>query len=264
MEWNVLWFSLLTTVLFISTVFALARKIDRYDVIDIAWGLAFIAVAVISFTNSVLTSTITVQLIVTIIVTAWGMRLALHIYGRWANSSEDKRYYDMRRAYQKKRGGVAVNMYVRVFLLQALVAVIISLPVIIINGHAQLEPTGMVWVGVLCWAAGFFFEAGGDYQLKQFIRKSANKGRLMTSGLWRYTRHPNYFGEIVQWWSIWGIAVVVAPSLWWISALGPIVITTLLLFVTGIPLTEKHFKGRPGWAEYKRRTSVFIPLPPKG
>jgi steroid 5-alpha reductase family enzyme len=114
---------------------------------------------------------------------------------------------------------------------------------------------------VCVWVIGFFFESVGDAQLSRFIKDPANKGKLMQSGLWKYTRHPNYFGEVTQWWGLWIIALSVSYG--WLGIIGPLTITTLILKVSGIPLLEKSMEGNPEFQEYKKRTSVFFPLPPK-
>ncbi len=116
-------------------------------------------------------------------------------------------------------------------------------------------------LGIAVWLTGFFFEATGDWQLKQFVQNPANRGKLINTGLWRYSRHPNYFGEVTQWWGIYLIALSTPRG--WITILGPITITVLILFVSGIPMLEKKYHGRPEFEAYKRRTSAFFPLPPK-
>jgi steroid 5-alpha reductase family enzyme len=113
----------------------------------------------------------------------------------------------------------------------------------------------------MIWLTGILFEAIGDWQLLSFIRDPANKGRLMTGGLWRYTRHPNYFGEVTLWWGIYLIALSVPHG--WMTVVGPLTITLLILKVSGIPMLEKSYEGRPDFQEYKRRTSAFFPLPPR-
>lgn len=260
MDWLAFVYSLVGSVLFMTIVFFAARSRDRYDVIDIAWGMNFIVIAIISFISQ--PWKISIQLFVVILVIVWGLRLAAHINSRWSASLvEDKRYVSMREQYSKKRCGVAVNMYVRVFLVQAVLAVIVAIPVIVLNASQVMQFSWISFAGLFVWFVGFIFESVGDAQLKWHLKNPKNKGKLMTSGLWKYTRHPNYFGEITQWWGIFIIALT-APF-WWLSIVGPIVMTILLVFVSGVPMTEKHFTGRPGWDEYKRRTSKLFPLPPR-
>ncbi|RYX78330.1 DUF1295 domain-containing protein [bacterium] len=260
MDWLAFIYSFAGSVLFMTIVFFAARSRNRYDVIDIAWGMTFIVIAIISFMSQ--PWRISAQLLVVVLVAVWGLRLAAHINGRWsASSSEDKRYVTMREQYTKKRGGIAINMYVRVFIVQAVLAATVAMPVIVLNASHFVQLSWISFTGLLIWLVGFIFESVGDLQLKNHLKNSKNKGKLMTWGLWKYTRHPNYFGEITQWWGIFIIAL--AAPLWQLSIIGPIVITILLVFISGVPMTEKHFTGRPGWDEYKRRTSKLFPLLPR-
>ena len=265
-DWYAFLFPLLGSFIFMSLMFAIAVLRQRFDIIDVAWGLTFISIALVSFTTVILEPQLTVQVIITTLVIIWGSRLSAHIYSRWSKSDkEDKRYAVFRQQYKKSFGGVAFNVYTRIFLLQAALAVIVSFPVIIVNtSSVPLTPTLFTLLGVIVWAVGFYFETVGDYQLKKFTSSSTNKGKLMTAGLWKYTRHPNYFGEMTQWWAIFIIAFAAVPSLGWLSLVGPAVITILILFVSGIPIAERHIERRQGWSEYKKHTSKLIPLPKGG
>lgn len=252
-------------IAYITIVFVVAQVIGRMDIVDVAWGGAFIVIALSSYMFG---SGGALQTLVTVLVLVWGIRLGYYIFRRILNSKkEDERYSDMRK---KWRENVAVNAYFRVFLVQGLLAVVISASVIAINLY---EPTALdtffganeigvaALFGTLLWLVGFWFEAVGDAQLKAHLANPENKGKLMTSGLWRYTRHPNYFGEATQWWGIWVISLSV--PLGWMTIIAPLTITLLLVYVTGVPLTEQRFEGRKGWKEYRARTSKFLPLPPK-
>ena len=137
----------------------------------------------------------------------------------------------------------------------------VALPILIINKSVDAGVNLLDFIGVLVWIFGFFFESVGDAQLAKFIKDPVNKGKLMQQGLWRYTRHPNYFGEVTQWWGIWLIALSVSHGL--LGIIGPITITILILFVSGIPLLEKKYTSRADFEEYKQTTSIFIPLPPR-
>jgi steroid 5-alpha reductase family enzyme len=136
--------------------------------------------------------------------------------------------------------------------------ILVSSPIIFINTF----PSKFVFLdllGILIWTFGFFFESVGDFQLSRFIK--SKKGGIMKSGLWKYTRHPNYFGEVIQWWGIWLIALSVSYG--WVSVIGPLLITFLILKVSGIPLLEKKMEENDEFREYKKNTSMFFPLPPK-
>jgi len=226
----------------------------RNDVADIAWGLGFALLAWLSFYISGFSFK---ALTVNILVTIWGLRLAWHIYNRNKNKPEDSRYLEWRKTWKH----FYLRSYAQVFLLQGVLLFIISLPVLFIN-HSVSSSFGIIEiVGIIIWTLGFYFESTGDRQLKEFISNPVNKGKLMDKGLWRYSRHPNYFGEVVQWWGIFVVALSISGSLF--TVIGPLTITTLILFVSGVPLLEKKYAGRPDFEEYKKRTSVFFPLPPK-
>lgn len=261
MDWWAGLYCLAVAVIFLTIVFFIARRRNRYDLIDSAWGFTFIGIAIVGYLAQprVLFS---LQSLVSLLVIVWGMCLSLHIYHRWSRASrEDRRYNELRSKYSKNFGGVAGGMYFKVYLVQAVLAWVISLPVIVINAAPSLDIGWYVWIGLVIWSIGFYFEAVGDAQLAKFTQNSRNKGKLMTQGLWRFTRHPNYFGEVTLWWGIFVICLAANLSL--ITVIGPLTITFLILFVSGVPLTERHFEGRPGWTEYMRKTSKFIPLPPR-
>jgi steroid 5-alpha reductase family enzyme len=171
--------------------------------------------------------------------------------------SEDPRYRKWRQEWGKHS---VIRAFLQVFLLQGLLIIIISLPVtFIILGQ---KPFGIFdIIGFCIWLVGFSFEAVGDYQLMQYKRDPANKGTIMTKGLWTYTRHPNYFGEVILWWGIYIIALSVPQG--WLTILGPLTITFLILKVSGIPLLEEKYKENQEFQVYKRRTSAFFPLPPR-
>jgi steroid 5-alpha reductase family enzyme len=246
--------SLLGALVFMAGVFAIGRRIHRYDVVDVAWGLVFIVISAISL---LLSDTIRLtNILVFILVVVWGLRLSSHIYRRLrSTTSEDKRYVELRKKWQS--GNESVAIFFRIYMVQALLATIICLPVIIVNAVNVDAVTFFALAGTVIWAIGFSVESLADQQLRQFIRDPHDKGQLMTHGLWRYSRHPNYFGELALWWGVGIIALGVPFG--WIGLIGPLLISYLIIFVSGIPPTEKAFAGRKGWDEYKRRTSILIP-----
>lgn len=245
-----------TVLVYMSLIFIISRRLKRLDIVDVAWGGAFIVIALSSL---ILGGGGGLQYLVSSLVIIWGLRLSFYIFKRFKRSkSEDPRYQEMRKSW---RGGEAVNAYVRIFLVQGILALIVSASVIMANLSSETSIGFTAYVGLVVWIAGFLFESIGDSQLRAHLANPINEGKLMTTGLWRYTRHPNYFGEAVQWWGIFVIALSVPYG--WASMLGPLTITVLLLSVSGVPLTEKRFEGRPGWDAYKKRTSIFLPPPPK-
>lgn len=251
---------LLASLACMSAVFLIARKKRRYDLVDVGWGGAFIAVAVVSFLLQPGTKFMwDAQSITTLLVIIWGLRLSLHMLQRIRSSlAEDKRYRELRHDWG---GSVAINAYFRLFAAQAVMAAVIALPVIYINIGPDSVDIRFLLVGLVVWIIGFFFESVGDAQLKKFLGNPRNKGKLLTKGLWKYSRHPNYFGEAAQWWGVFIVSLGVPFG--WIGVVGPVLITYLIIRVSGVPLTEKYFEGRPGWSEYKHRTSAFIPTQPK-
>lgn len=242
-------------VVYMTLVFVVSRAIKRLDVVDIAWGGAFVVIALASLS---LGKPSALQYIATSLVVVWAARLSLSIFQRFKKAAEDPRYVEMRKSW---KGNEALNAYMLIFLVQGFLALVISASVVTINLSDEHSLCIATLMGCIMWLIGFLFEAIGDSQLRAHLSTPENRGKLMTSGLWRYTRHPNYFGEALQWWGIYVIALGV--PLGWATIIAPLTITFLLLFVSGVPLTEKRFDGRPGWEAYKKRTSVFIPLPPK-
>jgi len=252
------YFLTLILVLFayMSLWFVVSLIKKRNDVADVAWGLGFVLMAGVSF---FLSDDLGVRgLLVGILVTVWGLRLAWHIHARNKGKAEGYRYLAWRKEWGKY---FYIRSYFQVYLLQGLFLFLIVLPVLLINKNPGGDIGLLDFLGVAVWLFGFYYEAVGDAQLARFIKNGENKGKLMQSGLWAYTRHPNYFGEVTQWWGLWLIALSVPNG--WLSIIGPITITFLILKVSGIPMLEKKMAEHPDFAEYKRKTSIFIPLPRK-
>lgn len=242
--------------IYMSCWFIVSLLKKRNDVADIAWGLGFVVMAWISFA---LVKIFSWQLVVVnILVTIWGLRLALHIYRRNHGKPEDSRYAAWRQRWGK---WFLIRSYFQVFILQGIFLFLIALPVMFFNKNVTTNFSWIEVVGVVVWLIGFFFETVADRQLMQFIKNPANKGKLMQSGLWSYSRHPNYFGEIVQWWGIFIMTLSLPYG--WMTIVGPLTITILILFVSGVPLLEKKYAGREDFEEYKKRTSVFFPWLPR-
>lgn len=235
--------------------FVLSVIKKRNDVADVAWGLGFILMA---WSGMSLSNISLRGLVVNLLVTIWGVRLAFHIYKRNINKQEDYRYATWRKEWGK---WFFIRSYFQVYILQGLLLYLIVQPVIFIHYHASNSLGFLDLIGLVIWIIGFYFEATGDAQLKAFISNPENKNKLMESGLWKYSRHPNYFGEVTQWWGLFVIACSLPGAA--VTIMGPLTITILILFVSGIPLLEKKYAGRTDFENYKKRTSVFFPLPPK-
>lgn len=247
---------IVTLFVYMSFWFFVSLMRKRNDVADVAWGLGFVLMAWVSF---FLSHQMHVRgMLVCILVSVWGLRLAQHIYARNKGKAEDYRYLAWRKAWGK---WFYPRSYVQVYLLQGFFLFLIALPIFFINKSVGSALSFFDVFGGAIWLLGFYFESVGDAQLARFIQDPNNKGKLMQSGLWAYTRHPNYFGEVTQWWGIWLIALAVPGA--WLSVLGPITITLLILYVSGIPLLEKKMSEHPDFAAYKQRVSIFFPWPRK-
>jgi steroid 5-alpha reductase family enzyme len=229
------------------------------SIIDIFWGLAFALLAWIYYYSAGPQAGLR-SILVPVLVTVWALRLSGYIWWRNRGGGEDYRYAAMRKKYGR---AFPLASLVIVFWLQAALAWLIGMPLLQVQRLA--DPPALGWldaVGLLLFAVGLFFEAVGDWQLARFKADPANKGRVMDRGLWRYTRHPNYFGDACLWWGLTAFALATPGSLWVLPS--PVLMTFLLLRVSGVALLEKGLgKTKPGYEEYVRRTSAFFPLPPK-
>ncbi|MGB4759111.1 MAG: DUF1295 domain-containing protein [Candidatus Saccharimonadales bacterium] len=251
---------LAVVVICATTCFALSRYLDkRDDFADVAWGVLFIVIAICSYgMHAQEKITPNPALVVVFLVSTWGLRLILHIGLRFVRSKqEDGRYRAMRVHWS---GSTVLNSYVRVFLLQGLLALAVAAP-IIFTSAALPDFSWLFYAGIAIWSVGFLCEVIADWQLRCFMKVPNHKGTLMTSGLWRYSRHPNYFGELTLWWGL-GIVALSVPF-GWVALSGPLLLTFLIIKVSGVPPAEARAARKPGWEEYKAATSMLIPFPPK-
>jgi steroid 5-alpha reductase family enzyme len=241
----------------LAGTFAVAKVAGKHAVIDTAWGLLFAAVAVVVFVRSAGFGDGVRRGLLLALPVAWGLRLAVHVGRRTVGRPEDPRYA---RLLAKARGNPDLYALRMVYLLQGALAFLVAAPVLV--GGFEAAPVGaLAWLGVALWLVGVLFEAIGDAQLERFRRDPTSHGKVMDRGLWRYTRHPNYFGDACVWWGIFLVAADAWPGIATIPA--PVVMTLLLTVGSGTRLLEQHMRGRPGWAEYAARTSRFLPRPPK-
>jgi steroid 5-alpha reductase family enzyme len=227
------------------------------SIVDILWGLAFVTITWVTF--GVGNGSPSRSLLLAVLVTIWGVRLAAYLARRNLGHGEDFRYQAMRR----KHPNFALWSLYGVFGLQGVLAWIVSLPVQIAMHDKTPDGLGVLAiVGTLVWLGGIAFEAIGDWQLARFKADPASAGQVMDRGLWRFTRHPNYFGDFCVWWGLFTVALECGTAAFGI--VGPIVMSTLLMKVSGKALLERSIgKRRPGYADYVRRTNGFFPGPPK-
>jgi steroid 5-alpha reductase family enzyme len=227
------------------------------SIVDIVWGLGFV------ITSWVLALTIdgdsTRQILLAVMVGAWGLRLGGYLAKRNIGHGEDWRYKAMRK---KKGARFGLISLVTVFGLQGVLMWVVSLPVMFGNSDATPGVGPLAVIGVMVWAVGLSFEAVGDWQLAKFKKDPNNAGKVMQTGLWSLTRHPNYFGDALLWWGIGIVGAETGTGV--VGFIGPVVMTVFLLRVSGVPMLERSLmKRREGYAEYAARTSSFIPRPPK-
>ena len=260
--------SLLALAFLQAGTFFVARRLGRYNVVDVVWGPGFVLVAGVA--PLVGSGDGARALLLFALTGLWGIRLGVHIAAQSRGKGEDPRYEEMLErsggATERSGGGTASASAAvairKIFLTQGLAQWFVSLP---LQVSAAAGPTrGVGWIvlglGVAVWLVGFCFEAIGDRQLARY-KADPDRGPVMDRGLWGWTRHPNYFGDAAVWWGIWLVAAAVWPGV--LTVVAPIVMTYFLVHATGARLLEKSMEKRPGYREYQQRTSFFLPRPPR-
>lgn len=247
--------SMLALVVVHSVAFAIGRRIGRYNVVDVAWGLGFVAIAAVAATLG--HGDATRRWLLLALVAIWGLRLSWHIQRKTAGKGEDPRYAALLR---DATPGLVVR---KVFVLQGFITWFVSFPLQLsaVTGPTPKPLTAVTMLGVAGWLVGVTFEAVGDWQLRAFKSDPANRGVVMDRGLWAWTRHPNYFGDASVWWGLWLITINGLVSL--ATVASPLLMTYFLVYATGARLTEKLMAGRPGFDEYQHRTAFFFPGRPE-
>ncbi len=245
-------FGMMTILWLISAI------LNNVSIVDLFWGLGFVLSSIVYF---ILTDGISSRkILILILVTTWGVRLSLYLAWRNFGKGEDFRYREFRRQYGENRYWWI--SYFQTFLLQGLLMWLISAPLL---GAQYLEPQNELnildFAGIIIWTIGFIFEAVGDWQLARFRANPAKKGKVLSTGFWRYTRHPNYFGDAAVW---WGFALICISAGSYIPVLGSVLMTLLIIKVSGVALLEKTLKSaKPEYLAYAEKTSAFIPWFPK-
>lgn len=250
-------YSAIVILILMVSIWVLSLILKNTSIVDIVWGFGFVLVNWFAF---ILTGAESIRSwILAILVTIWGLRLAIYILIRNAGKGEDFRYAAWRKQHGKKWWWYS---FFQTFLFQGAIMWVVSLPLMATHFFPDSPLTGVLSVlGIILWIFGFFFETMGDWQLARFKKNPDNKGKLLTTGVWRYTRHPNYFGDAAQWWAFFLFAL--AGGAWW-TIISPIVMTFLLVRVSGVALLEKSLrKQKPGYEDYVRKTNAFIPWFPK-
>jgi len=245
------------TAAIMFALWLLSLRLRDVSIVDIYWGPGFAVIAAVAwYLNDPGTAR---SAVVPVLAALWGLRLGVYLGWRNRGKPEDYRYAAMRRRHGER---FALISLVQVFGLQAALMWIVSLPLQAVQFAGVTRPFALLdWLGVALFATGFAFESIGDYQLARFKADPANRGVVMDRGLWAWTRHPNYFGDFTVWWGFASLAL--AAGAWW-TIIGPVVMSVLLLRVSGVALLERGLrKTKPAYADYAARTSAFFPMPPR-
>lgn len=251
---------------YFSTLFLVAQKIKNNSIVDIFWGFGFVLISAYSLLYTHFTGfnggLDLYKIISAGLIILWGLRLFLYIGVRNIGKPEDYRYVNMKKKWGDHRP--ALQAFLKVFMLQGFFMLLVSTPIYVamLNVNTPTIVTTIVTiVGAALFAIGFFFEAVGDAQLRAFVKKRTSREQIMETGLWKYTRHPNYFGEVTMWWA--NFIIVVTTTFGYLAIISPIIMTWLMLFVSGIPMLEKKYDHNPAFQAYKKRTNAFFPWFPK-
>jgi len=241
-----------------TLLWLVSLALKNSSIVDIFWGTGFVIVTWVAFALAP-EGGVARKWLLSALVTIWGLRLSLYILWRNWGKPEDFRY----QVWRKEAGSAWWwRSFFKVFILQGVILWVVATPLIAV--HVSSQPERLTWLdylAVVIWLVGFYFEAAGDWQLARFKANPANKGKVLDRGVWRYTRHPNYFGDAAQWWAYYLLAL--ATGGWW-TIFSPIIMTALLMRVSGVTLLEKTLKEeKPGYKEYIETTSEFIPWFPR-
>ncbi len=249
---------LLAIMAMMTLLWLISLAINDSSIVDIFWGAGFVLAAIVYFALTP-DGYLPRRLLIVALTAIWGLRLSLHIGYRNLGKGEDFRYARWR---EQHGGNWWWRSFFQVYLLQGLLMWIISIPLLAAQWSATPDSLGLLEAaGGIIWAIGFAFEAGGDWQLMRFRQNPANRGQVLDSGFWRYTRHPNYFGDAAQWWGFWLIAL--AAGGWW-TVYSPAIMTFLLVRVSGVALLEKTLtETRPQYRAYIETTPAFFPWFPR-
>ena len=244
---------------------AISVKINDVSFIDAFWGAGMGLLAAASWLH-VGGGPGELATLIMVMTAAWGFRLGIHLFLRWRREGEDRRYKRILKGAREK-GQFAKAALTRVWLMQAVLLFMVSSPaqVGILASGDPAPITPLAWGGFALWSVGVFFEWVGDWQLSRFRANPANKGHVLDTGLWRYTRHPNYFGDFCAWWGIWLTCAAAGGEYAAATVIGPIFLSFTLTKWSGVPLLEKGLNKTKGnrYAIYERRTSAFFPMPPQ-
>jgi steroid 5-alpha reductase family enzyme len=245
-------------IIMMSILWIISIFVKNVSIVDLFWGFGFVLAATFYFLNTGGHGPRKIILFTMVIL--WGVRLSIYLTWRNSGKGEDFRYRQFRKEYGEKRYWWI--SFFQTFLLQGILMWLISAPLLGAQLYGQEKPLGLLdFLGIVCWITGFAFEAGGDWQLARFRSDPGNKGKVLNTGFWHYTRHPNYFGDSAVWWGF-GLLCLSAGSI--LPVLGSLIMTALIIKVSGVALLEKSLKEQtPQYKEYIEKTSAFLPWFPK-
>jgi steroid 5-alpha reductase family enzyme len=248
----------LIIMLMMTLLWVVSVIIKNVSIVDLFWGLGFVFVSLFYFLNTDGYSPRKIILI--LLVTLWGLRLSIYLAWRNIGKGEDFRYRQFRKKYGENRYWWI--SFFQTFLLQGILMWLISVPLLAAQYYNLNNSLGILdYVGIILWITGLFFETTGDIQLARFKADPANKGKVLDTGLWRFTRHPNYFGDSAVW---WGYGFICLASGSYLPVLGCVLMTALIIKVSGVALLEKSLTDqKPQYKEYIEKTSAFLPWFPK-
>ncbi|MFC5528135.1 DUF1295 domain-containing protein [Cohnella yongneupensis] len=254
--WTLYGISGAAVFIFMVFLFLAAQIKKDNSIVDIGWGLGFVIVALTTFGYQ--EGFDSRRVLVTSLVCIWGVRLAAYLFIRSLGRGEDYRYADFRKQWGSRATLIA---FFRVFMMQGLIMLLLAYPIIRVNSEQSGALDLAAYLGLAVWIIGFGFQAIGDWQLRQFKSNRRDKEEVLTTGLWRYTRHPNYFGEAVMW---WGIALIVLPMPGgWGAIISSLLINLLLIKVSGVPFLDRRYAHNPAYQQYKKETNRFLPWFPR-
>lgn len=242
---------------FMVTMFIIAQLIKDNSIVDIGWGLGFVIIAFVSYFSTGGEHSIR-ETLVLLLVSLWGIRLFLHLLVRSIGRGEDFRYVNFRKQWGKNATVIA---FFRVFMMQGAIMLLLSYPIILVHAKGAEGLDAGAIIGLMLWIVGFLFQSIGDYQLERFKKQKKHKEEILKTGLWKYSRHPNYFGEAAMWWGIFLIVLGVQNG--WTAFFSAAFINLLLLKVSGVPFLDKRYAGNAEYQLYKEETNLFIPWFPK-